>query len=138
MPEASRKPAERRRLTVAEFMAEVERQIGHAPASEGDHLRITFVCPMCACVQDGADFLEAGAGRDWAEIETHVGFSCIGQWKKAKPPRAKPDGEPCDWTVGGLFKVHTLEVMDEAGIAHPMFELAPAPKRAVDADEAAA
>jgi len=138
MPETNRKPAERRRLTVAEFMAEVERQIGHTPASERDHLRVTFVCPMCACAQDGADFVQAGAGRDWAEVETHVGFTCIGRWKKAKSPRARPDGKPCDWTVGGLFKVHTIEVVDEEGTAHPMFELAPAPRSAADPDEAAA
>lgn len=53
-----------------------------------------------------------------------LGFSCVGRFTQAGPPRRKPDGRPCNWTLGGLFKLHTLEVVDEEGQAHPLFELA--------------
>jgi len=138
MPETTAKPGDRRRLTIDAFIAKVESQLGRRPVRESDFLRITFVCPMCAYPQDGLDFVEAGVGRNFREIETQLGFSCIGRWRGASTPRAKPDGKPCDWALEGLFKVHRLELLGPDGKAMPIFELASAPKRAPEASETAA
>jgi hypothetical protein len=35
-----------------------------------------------------------------------------------------PDGKPCNWTLGGLFRTHTLEVVTPDGKKHPRFEVA--------------
>lgn len=138
MSETTAKPGERRRLTIAAFMKEVATQLGRPPVQESDFLRITFVCPMCAYPQDGLDFVEAGVGRTFRDVETQLGFSCIGRWRGMATPREKPDGEPCDWSLEGLFKVHRLELLGPDGKATPIFELASAPKRPPAASESAA
>ena len=33
-------------------------------------------------------------------------------------------GKPCNWTLGGLFALHKLEVVTPDGEKHPRFELA--------------
>lgn len=83
---------------------------------------LALVCPLCKCVQSAADLIEAGAGRTFDDVERYLGFSCVGRWTGAKSPRAKPDGKPCDWTLGGLFTLHELEVITPDGETHPRFE----------------
>jgi len=34
-------------------------------------------------------------------------------------------GKGCNWTLGGLFQIHTLETVDADGNATPVFEFAP-------------
>ncbi len=75
-----------------------------------------FVCPRCKTVQSAADLLEAGASKDLAS--SYMGFSCIGRVDKKLG---------CDWTLGGLFRIHTLEIVTEDEHKHPLFELAEAP-----------
>lgn len=65
---------------------------------------------MCKTVQSGRDFLNAGVGATMEDVERNVGFSCIGRWTGAGAPRSKPDGKPCNWTLGGLFRLHKMEV----------------------------
>ena len=81
-----------------------------------------FVCPMCGTVQTARDLIDAGAGKDFDEVEKYLGFSCVGRWTGARAPREKPDGNPCNWTLGGLFKLHKLEVVTPDGKHHPRFE----------------
>ncbi len=90
--------------------------------------QVKFVCPMCNVAQCGQDFIDAGAGTTFEDIEPLLGFSCIGRVTGASAPRATPDGKPCNWSLGGLFKVHRLEVVTPDGKRHPHFELAPAPR----------
>ena len=85
---------------------------------------VAFICPMCKTIQSASDLIKAGAGKDFDEVEKYLGFSCVGRWTNAKSPRKKPDGEPCDWTLGGLFPLHSLEVETPDGEKHPRFELA--------------
>lgn len=85
-------------------------------------------CPVCGTVQSMALLRQQGCPDD--KIETQIGFSCVGRWNGAGP--AERDGTPasgdkpgCDWTLGGLFRIHKLEVeMD--GKMHPVFEPATA------------
>lgn len=111
-------------LTLDEFHAACKAQ---APSAE----LIVFKCPMCGTLQTGRDLIAAGAGADLNAVERYLGFSCIGRFTNAGSPRGKPDGKPCDWSLGGLFQTHTMEVVTPDGKRHPRFELA-------DHEEAAA
>lgn len=94
---------------------------------------IAVVCPICATVQSIASLTRAGA--DVAEAERMIGFSCEGRLTNAGPwpgakkrsaeTKARRTVRGCDWTLGGLFKVHRLEVMAD-GKAHPYFNVASA------------
>ena len=103
-------------MTVQEFHDAIKAQgvssINHA----------AFVCPMCGCVQSMADFVAAGC--DPKRAENLIAFSCIGRVIGAGSPRKEPDGKPCNWTLGGLFQLHTLEVVTDDGEKHPRFALA--------------
>ena len=71
------------------------------------------VCPQCKTVQSGQDFADAGLKID--EIQDYFGFSCIGRLTKKKG---------CDWSLGGLFKIHVLVVITPDGKEHPRFDFA--------------
>lgn len=83
---------------------------------------LAFKCPMCGTIQSAADFIKAGAGKDFDEVSGYLGFSCVGRFLKSGPPRKERDGKPCNWTLGGLFQMHDLEVVTESGERHPHFE----------------
>ena len=110
-----------RQITLEQFHAEIKAQNA---ASKED---ITFVCPMCGTHQSARDLIDAGAGATFDEVEKYLAFSCVGRFTNAGAPRRQPDGRPCNWTLGGLFQTHSLEVLHE-GKAHPRFELAERPK----------
>lgn len=93
-------------------------------------------CPMCATVQSIQSFICAGTEPEQAE--KFIGFSCVGRVTGAPAPRKEPDGEPCNWTLGGLFRMHDLEVVDEDGTKHPHFVIAsPEEAQALEAEHAA-
>ena len=83
---------------------------------------VAFVCPVCGTVQSARDLIEAGSNFD--DVEKYLGFSCVGRWTDAGSPRKKPDGKPCNWTLGGFLQLHKMEVITEDGVHHPHFELA--------------
>ncbi|MFY9327821.1 MAG: VVA0879 family protein [Georgfuchsia sp.] len=86
-----------------------------------DHTHFALVCPMCGTVQSARDLIDAGAGKTFEDVEKYLGFSCIGRFTGAPSPRKRPDGAPCDWTLGGLFHTHKLEVVTEDGEHHARF-----------------
>jgi len=110
-----------RQITLEQFHAEIKAQ--NAPSRED----ITFVCPMCATHQSARDLIEAGAGATFVDVEKYLGFACVGRFTDAGSPRKEPDGKPCNWTLGGFFLLHKLEVI-AAGKPHPRFEVAEKPK----------
>lgn len=93
----------RRQMSHADWWDQGVRLYGDDPT------KWRFRCVKCHGVQSVEDCLSAGmtSGQSF--------FSCIG--------RAKP-GVGCDWTLGGLFHFHTLEVIDDEGVVHPVFEFA--------------
>lgn len=103
-----------KRMTVSEFHAALK-------AQGVDQDDLALVCPMCATVQSARDLIAAGAGATFEEVERYLGFSCVGRWTGASSPRKQPDGAACNWTLGGLFKTHKLEVVTDDGKAHPRF-----------------
>lgn len=104
-------------MTLDEFHAACKAQ-----ASRSD--TIVFKCPMCSTLQSARDLIVAGAGSTFDEVERYLGFSCVGRFTGAGSPRKKPDGKPCNWSLGGLFRTHEMEVLTPDGKRHPRFELA--------------
>lgn len=88
-------------------------------------LHAAFSCPMCGTVQSASDLIAAGAGADLDAVECYLAFSCVGRFTGAGPAlngkRARHPGGGCDWTLGGLFQLHELEVVTEDGRRHPRF-----------------
>ena len=85
---------------------------------------IVFRCPACKTLQTARDLIAAGAGATFDDVEKYIGFSCVGRFTGAGSPRKAPDGKPCNWTLGGLFRLHSFEVVTPDGTHHPHFELA--------------
>lgn len=94
-----------------------------------------WVCPACKTVQSARDFAATGVSVEQAE--RYIGWSCIGRYRPNTriAEEAKP-GEGCDWTLGGLFKFHELEIIDDTGQKHPRFAIA-TPTQAQAQDHAA-
>lgn len=106
-------------MTLAEFRAALKRQ------GVPSHENFAFKCPMCGTVQSGADLIKAGAGETFDDVEKYLAFSCIGCFTGA-PKKGESTGRGCNWTLGGLFRTHKLEVVTEDGEHHPRFALATA------------
>lgn len=95
-------------LTEDEFYTEAERRFGASPRDW------RFVCPSCKTVQSAADLYAAGVKSD--AVQHIIGYSCIGRHTSEMG---------CDWSLGGLFRTHTCEiVIDGSKKTRPFFELA--------------
>lgn len=103
-------------LTLAEFQGAMRSQ--EVPQ---EHMAVK--CPMCGTVQSMTSLIRAGAGPTPSDVEKYVGFSCVGRFQGGpSPTEAREKGIACNWTLGGLFKLHTLEVEIEGGKRVPTFE----------------
>ena len=108
-----------RTITLDEFHTELKAQ-GVKP-----HEHLAFRCPICGTLQSGRDLIKAGAGKTWKDVEKYAGFSCVGRWTNAGPhKKGNQPGRGCNWTLGGLLRIHVLEVVTPDGEHHPCFELA--------------
>lgn len=104
---SSKSISERRRITFAEFKTELQNQ-----GVPREHFAVR--CVQCGTVQSRQDFVDAGIHPTIKDAQKHWGYSCIGRWVA---------GKGCDWTLGGLFQIHTLEIDFEDGSDPlPMFE----------------
>jgi hypothetical protein len=71
-----------------------------------------FRCPRCGGVQTGQDFVDAGLTPEQAATRAY--FSCIGRVVR---------GRGCDWSLGGLLRIHEVEVLDPTdGSTVPVFD----------------
>lgn len=105
-------------MTLAEFR---KTAMDQAPSSD----LVVYKCPMCETLQTARDLVNAGAGESLDKVERYLGFSCIGRFTgKGSPSKEKGNGAGCNWTLGGLFSMHKMEVVTPDGKAHPLFELA--------------
>ncbi|CAH2606271.1 conserved protein of unknown function (plasmid) [Rhodovastum atsumiense] len=127
-------------MTVEVFLARLKAQ----GVSNSNHFAL--VCPMCGTPQSIASLVRAGATPEWAE--DMIGFACEGRLTDAGPwpsssdrstkARARRRIRGCDWTLGGLFKIHELEVLTPDGKEHPRFRIAtPRQARALERDSGA-
>lgn len=94
-----------RRITFDEWQQEGRERFGK------DMKQWRFVCPRCETVQSAQDFIDAGLNSD--VVNTQLAFSCIGRHVSYKG---------CDWTLGGLFTIHNLEIVFPDGGVRPTFE----------------
>lgn len=107
-----------REITVEQFHTELKAQ----GVSKED---LAFKCVVCGTIQSMRDLVKAGAGKDFEDVEKYIGFSCVGRWTGSGPyKKGSSYGKGCDWTLGGLFRIHRLEVVTPDGEHHPRFELA--------------
>jgi len=105
-------------ITIEEYHAALKAQ------GTNDHAEVVMICPMCGTPQTANDLIRAGAGKTFDDVAQHLGFSCVGRFTGAGSPRKSHDGNPCNWTLGGLFRTHALEVVTPDGERHPRFEVA--------------
>jgi len=94
-----------KKYTIKEWKAEGKKLFG-----TDDILDFILVCPNCKTSQKGKDL--ACLGMDKEEVLSYLGFSCIGRFKKEVG---------CDWTLGGLFRIHEVEIEVE-GHTRMMFD----------------
>jgi hypothetical protein len=101
----------RKLIPHAEWLAQAERRFGDPP-------NWAFICPICKTRQTPQDLIDAGVPKE--KINSYIGFSCIGRFGGIKG-----SGAGCDWTLGGLLRIHQTEVVMEDGNTRPVFEFAP-------------
>ena len=107
--------------THVEWLAEGERRLGP------DAKKWVFVCPACKTPQSAEDFYRAGFKPGKGEVNKYLGFSCIGRFTGAGPHKpGEAPGRGCDWTLGGLLHIHTVEIVMDGGKKHAVFEFAEA------------
>jgi len=114
------------RITQAQLHAEMKAQ------GVTNERHIAFICVVCGTIQSVASLIKAGATEDQAKRA--IGFACEGRFRNAGPwPRGSDKGprararrkvRGCDWTLGGLFRIHEREVEMPDGTVHPTFRLA--------------
>lgn len=80
-----------------------------------DILKVVFVCPKCETPQTGNDLIEVGAGNNLEDIEGYLGYSCLGRFD---------DSKGCNWSLGGLFKIHELEINIDEKTKREIFRFA--------------
>jgi hypothetical protein len=95
---------------------------------------IAFKCLNCGTIQSIASLVKAGCPSE--DAEKYVGFSCEGRFSNAGPypgeknktdkAKARRKVRGCDWTLGGLFRLHKVEVLNADGKPQPIFEIASA------------
>jgi len=93
-------------MTVEEFNETMDKQ--GIPMAD-----VLFVCPRCKTEQSANQLIAAGVQRD--EVAKYIGFSCIGRFDESMG---------CNWTLGGLFGIHELEIIDPDGKHYPRFMFA--------------
>lgn len=84
-----------------------------------DYKEWKFKCPSCGNIQSIHDFEDASIENP----EQKVFFSCIGRWNGHDNDMLSGKS-PCNYTLGGLFKLHHVEVINEEGYITSVFEFA--------------
>lgn len=93
-----------------------------AVASRSD---CAVVCPVCGAVQSVRSMMAAGVSQDQAEKA--LGFNCIGRYTDGRSAFTKGKGGAgpgCTYTMGGLFRLPGLIVVNDKGEDELFFRLA--------------
>lgn len=102
-------------MPVAEWMALGKKLYGE------DMLKWKFKCPSCGHIQTPEDFRPF---KDKGASPNTAYFDCIGRWLPEATGTMFNKKSPCDYTLGGLFKLSTRVVVDEKGARHATFMFA--------------
>jgi hypothetical protein len=79
--------------------------------------------PVAAGLQQESVLLLTGE-LTMVDVEKYLGFSCVGRFTGQGAPGKADAGCGCNWTLGGLFQMHKMEVVMDDGKSCPIFELA--------------
>jgi hypothetical protein len=99
-------------MTIEQWNARGEELYG------ADRRKWKFRCVACGNVQSAELADERNPELVGVEKGNWIYFSCEGR---------RTPGVGCDWSLGGLFQLHCLAVIDEDGKSHPTFEFADDP-----------
>lgn len=80
-----------------------------------------FRCTSCGHEQSIREVMERHPNLNPDDVKAWIYFSCEGREWACK--REKPE-VGCDWTLGGLFQIHKIEVATPDGKTVPAFEFA--------------
>lgn len=104
-------------MSHAEWMEEGRSLFGEDP------MKWRFVCPICGNVQAVEDYRQY---KDKGADPNSAFFNCIGRYsgQGGKAFGGREVKGPCDYTLGGLFKVHKTQVesQNKPGVYLPVFE----------------
>lgn len=103
-----------KQMTSKEWNAEGERLFGP------DKKKWKFKCVNCGHVQSIEDCQKLGV----KDPQNYVYFSCIGRFIEGCKGELGNKKSPCNYTLGGLFNLAELEIIDEEGGKHSVFEFA--------------
>lgn len=92
-----------RQITMAEFLALLQAQ-GVPP----EHY--AFKCVKCGHIQSAASLVRYRPAADAGNLAYYL---CEGRFNATVG---------CNWTLGGLFPIHKLEVLTDEGLVVPVFE----------------
>lgn len=87
-----------------DWVTELKKRFGDDPK------KWQFVCPSCGNIQTIQDFIDYNIENP----EGKVYYNCIGRYVQ---------GKGCDWTLGGLLKIHSTVVIQN-GRPVPVFDMA--------------
>lgn len=70
-----------------------------------------FVCPACKTVQSMRSLMKAGMDKNAADHM--MAYGCEGRHTGVGPigGKSRKGIRGCDWSLGGLFRIHTLEIV---------------------------
>ena len=88
----------------------------------GDYKKWKFKCCNCGNIQTIEDFENLNISN--LDPETVVFFSCIGRWIEGSQGTLGNKKSPCNYTLGGLFDIGKVKVIDEKDVEHSVFEFA--------------
>ena len=74
----------------------------------------SFVCPSCGHIQSIKSVLEHNPSLDLKDVQNWIHYNCEGRYN---------EGNGCNWTLGGLFHIHKIEIIYN-GKNIPSFEFA--------------
>jgi len=83
---------------------------------------IEFECPSCKHKQSINSIMKNNSKLTEQEVRDFIAVNCEGRSTK---------GKGCDWTLGGLFQIHDVEVLKEDGSKYGVFNFS---KKKVMAD----
>lgn len=95
-------------VTHKEWLAKADELFGKDSA--GKDWR--FVCVNCGNVQSATSMVEHNPELDIEDLANSVYFSCEGRLT---------EGRGCNWSLGGLFRIHKREVVTEDREHIPVF-----------------
>lgn len=79
-----------------------------------------LICPVCGTVQSVRLLITCDP-----EAHKYFGVECVGRFNgKGSPVNEKGKDHGCNWSLNGLFQMHSLEVITDDGQRHPHFEAA--------------